>query len=390
MAFFRWHFGTLGAALAFFGLAAHPALAQVESGAETPLPDAAAFEEPPKEEEKKKDVDLLFAPVPFSTPTTGAGIAGGVVAFYNPNDSPNQWMTGGGVVWTTRGSKGIAAFHKMSSGTDGFRLTASTSYLHQFTKFYGIGAADGDRGDALMLRDKQFNIKATATRRVFPHGYLGVRYQLGTHDAAPHVDEDSDDPPSLTPPPPQDQMDSTLSVVGPVFQYDTTDSHTQPTKGVQFLAVWTFGFDTLGSTFKHNKLNMEGSAYFRTDDSTVVAASAMVCSANGDVPYYNLCLYGAGADLRGYVTGRYRDRASWAIQGEVRHQFTRRWGGVAFMGVGGISTSFGDLLTDSNFLPASGLGVRYLPFKDNDVHLRLDVAVGKNDHGVYLGIGEAF
>ncbi|MBO9519050.1 MAG: BamA/TamA family outer membrane protein [Porphyrobacter sp.] len=382
-------------------LLARPATAQVETGSQQALPEAAASEEPPPvevewetdgegKEKKKKDVDLLFAPVPFSTPTTGAGIAGGVVAFYNPNGSPNQWMTGGGIVWTTRGSKGIAAFHKMSSGDDGFRLTASISYMDQFTKFYGIGADDGDRNDALMLEDQQFNIKATASRRIFPHGYLGARYQLGTHSAAPHVDEDSEDPPSLTPPPPVDQMESTLSVVGPVFQYDTTDSHTQPTKGMQFLAVWVFGFDALGSTFKHNKLTAEGSAYFRTDDDTVMAGSAMVCSANGDVPYYNLCLFGASADLRGYVTGRYRDRAAWSIQGEVRHQFTKRWGGVAFMGIGGISTSVGDLFSDSNFLPASGLGVRYLPFKNNDVHLRLDLAVGKNDHGVYLGIGEAF
>lgn len=380
------HTRILAVTFAASWLCAHPAIAQVETGAEDPAPEAASPEQP--EGKKEKDVDLLYAPVPFSTPTTGAGIAGGVVAFYNPNGSPNQWMTGGGIVWTTRGSKGLGVFHKMSSADDGFRLTASASYFDQFNKFYGIGADDGDRGDDLMLRDQQFNIKATATRRMFPHGYLGVRYQLGTHSAEPHEDEDQ--PPSLTPPPPIDQMNSTLSVVGPVFQYDTTDSHTQPTKGVQALAIWVFGFDWLGSTFKHDKLTVEGSTYLRTDDSTVVAASAMVCSASGDVPYYNLCLFGAGADLRGYVTGRYRDRAAWSVQGEVRHQFTTRWGGVAFMGIGGISTSVGDLFSESNMLPASGLGVRYLPFKNNDVHLRLDVAVGKNDHGVYLGIGEAF
>jgi hypothetical protein len=34
--------------------------------------------------------------------------------------------------------------------------------------------------------------------------------------------------------------------------------------------------------------------------------------------------------------------------------------------------------------------VRYRPFKDNAVQLRVDVAVGKDTRGVYLGIGEAF
>jgi hypothetical protein len=41
-------------------------------------------------------------------------------------------------------------------------------------------------------------------------------------------------------------------------------------------------------------------------------------------------------------------------------------------------------------LPAAGIGVRYRPFKNNDINLSLDFAIGKNGNGVYLGIGEAF
>lgn len=103
-----------------------------------------------------------------------------------------------------------------------------------------------------------------------------------------------------------------------------------------------------------------------------------------------MCLFGSKAALRGYPTGRYRDRASWAAQVELRRRVSKRWGGTAFLGVGGIAPSASGLLGEGNVLPAAGIGVRYLPFKDNDVHLRLDVAAGKNDYGVYLGIGEAF
>jgi hypothetical protein len=78
------------------------------------------------------------------------------------------------------------------------------------------------------------------------------------------------------------------------------------------------------------------------------------------------------------------------VQGELRHAFATRWGGVAFFGLGGIAPSAGDLIDDGNLLPAGGVGVRYRPFKNNDVQLRVDLAVGKNDHGVYVGIGEAF
>jgi len=375
--------GTVAAVLAAWGALAPPALAQDDRGEEA----AAEAAEVPSDRGSRKP-QIIFAPVPFSSPSSGTGVAAGGVAFYNPNGTPHQWITGGGVVWTSRGTKGIAAFHKMASTSDRFRLNATASFLDQESHFFGIGEAAGDRGDALSLQDKQFNVKATATFQVFANGFAGVRYQLGTHDA--RTDEDPDDPPSLTPPPPSDQLNSTLSVIGPAFTYDTTDSHTQPRRGVEVDVTWTFGFDELGDSYDHDKLMAEGHAYFAMSERTVLAASAQVCSAHGDVAYYDLCLFGASADLRGYETGRYRDRASWALQGEIRHRFADRWGGVAFVGIGGIAPSAGDLLDEGNLLPAGGIGVRYRPFKTNDVQLRVDLAIGKNDHGVYVGIGEAF
>jgi len=376
--------GTVAALLAGWGAVASPANAQDDASRDT----TSEVADTPSDRGSKKP-QVIFAPVPFSSPSSGTGVAAGAVAFYNPNDTPHQWITGGGVVWTSRGTKGIAAFHKMASTNDHFRLNATASFLDQENHFFGIGEDAGDLGDALTLQDKQFNIKATATFLVFTNGFAGVRYQLGTHDA--RTDEDPDEPPSLTPAPPPDQLDSTLSMIGPAFTYDTTDSHTQPRRGVEIDATWTFGLDLLGNSFDHDKLMVEGHAYFSLSERTVLATSAQFCSSDGDVvPYYDLCLFGASADLRGYETGRYRDRASWAVQGEVRHQFKPRWGGVAFFGLGGIAPSAGDLIDESNLLPAGGIGVRYRPFKNNDVQLRVDFAVGKNDHGLYVGIGEAF
>jgi hypothetical protein len=375
--------GVLAALLGACGALASPVRAEDAAGGE---PQAQASDVPSDRGTRKPQI--IFAPVPFSSPASGTGVAAGGVAFYNPNDTPHQWITGGGVVWTSRGTKGIAAFHKMASTDDHFRFNATASFLDQENHFFGIGEAAGDLGDALTLQDKQLNLKATATFQVFASGFVGVRYQLGTHDA--RTDEEEGEPPSLTPPPPPDQLDSTLSAIGPAFTYDTTDSQSQPRRGVEIDATWTFGFGELGDSYDHDKLMVEGHAYFSLSRRTVLATSAQFCSADGDVAYYDLCLFGASADLRGYETGRYRDRASWAVQGEVRHSFTDRWGGVAFVGLGGIAPSAGDLADEGNLLPAGGIGARYRPFKSNDIQLRVDLAVGKNDHGIYVGIGEAF
>src|SRR6188768_1748684 len=108
--------GTLAAVLAAWGASTTPAFAQDAASEQT----TAASEAPSDRGSKKPQI--VFAPVPFSSPSSGTGVAAGGVAFYNPNDTPHQWITGAGVVWTSRGTKGIAAFHKMASTSDRFRL----------------------------------------------------------------------------------------------------------------------------------------------------------------------------------------------------------------------------------------------------------------------------
>jgi len=379
-------------ALAFAGAPMSVALAQGEPEGESEQVTSVASaqsELPPEEEDGKKKAEILYAPAPFSSPTTGFGLAGGVVALYNPNGSPNQWVTGGGLAFTTRGTKAVAVFHRMSSASDHFRLSANANYSNQDIKFYGIGDADGDRNDPLPLDNKSFGIKANVTFRVASNFYAGVRYRLTTNNAVPDEHLEEGEVPSLTPPPPADELKSTLSMIGPSIEYDTRDNHDQPRSGIDLMAAWLFGFDELLDSYDHDKLMAEAHGYFSISESAIVAVSAAGCSASGEVPYYDLCLFGASADLRGYDTGRYRDRASWALQGEYRRQFSTRWGGVVFAGVGGIAPSVGDIF-DGNMLPSGGVGVRYRPFKDNDMQLRLDAAIGKDDHGIYLGLGEAF
>jgi Omp85 superfamily domain len=332
-----------------------------------------------------KKLDLLVAPVPLSNPASGTGLAVGAIAFYNPNGEPRQWISGVGAVYTSRGTKGIGAYHSMSLGHDLWRLTGAISYVDAHNHYYGIGQDAGNRGEIMNLVGNDFTFQVELLRRVFPHGYFGVRYRLFDANEEPH------DPSTPTlPAPPADQLKSIQSAIGPSLTYDTRDSSLQPRSGAYITSVWLFGVRALGDSFAHNRLRMSAAGYFPLATRTVLAVRGSLCAAGGDAPYYDLCLFGSSNDLRGYPSGRYRDRASWATQAELRQRVWSRWGAVAFFGIGGIAPSFGDIFTHGNVLPAGGVGVRYQPFKKNDVQLRLDFAAGKDEHAVYLGIGEAF
>ncbi|HXR50875.1 MAG TPA: BamA/TamA family outer membrane protein [Steroidobacteraceae bacterium] len=336
-------------------------------------------------QEQKRKANYLVLPVPFSDPSTGFGIGALGVAFYNPNGGPHQWTTGFGGVWTSRGSKGVAGVHKMSSADDHFRLAATASWFDRNDRYYGIGANAGDRDQALDLDVREINLKLRGVWEITERAYLGFQYTLLVNDAVANADSAPD-----VIVPPEDQLDSTMSAIGPVAVYDTRDNHDQPTKGVHVAATWMLGMKALGDSFSHNMLTVQGNAYRAVREDTVIAGRASFCSAGGDAAYYALCRYGSSKNLRGYPSDRYRDRASWTVQGEVRRQFSSRWGGAAFAGIGGIAPSAADLFADSNFLPAGGFGVRYRPFRKNDVRIRLDLAFGKDSNGLYLSFGEAY
>ena len=222
---------------------------------------------------------------------------------------------------------------------------------------------------------------------MLPKGLAAVRFRFMTTDASAG-DNQEDQASSL---PPADQRKSRLAMIGPTFTYDARDSQNQPRQGIFGSGAWLFGLPALGNSFRHSKLTLTLSAYTALGRDTVLATNARLCSAWGDVPYYDLCQFGSNAALRGYPTGRYRERASWAAQAELRQHLGGRWGATAFAGLGGIARSPGRFASSGNLLPAAGVGLRYQPFKENDVQIRVDAATGiKGAHGFYLGIGEAF
>jgi len=351
-------------------------MAQVSLDPETTAPDPDDGKTKPK---------FLVLPVPFSNPSDGTGLGAGGVVFYNPNGGDHQWTSGVGGIWTSRGSKGIALFHKMYSANDRYRLNANGSWFDRNDKYYGIGADAGDDNDQLGLSARQFKLKLRALGQVTRSSFLGFQYMLLLNDTTP--DEDGE---SAVAPPPEDELDSTMSAIGPVAVYDTRDNHDEPSKGVNLIATWLFGMKAIGDSFSHNTFSLLANAYRPLGEDTVLASRGSLCASGGDVAYYALCRYGASNNLRGYPSDRYRDRAAWAVQSEVRHQFNSRWGGVAFFGFGGIAPSAGDILSESNFLPAGGVGARYRLFRKNDVRARLDFAFGRDANGVYLSFGEAY
>ena len=96
--------------------------------------------------------------------------------------------------------------------------------------------------------------------------------------------------------------------------------------------------------------------------------------------------------MRGYYTGRFRDRHYYAAQAEYRwlpFPFSKRVGGAAFVSAGAVSPSL-DMLSTRQIRLAGGAGLRYLIFPKKDIFVRLDAGFTREGVSFYIFTGEAF
>lgn len=312
-----------------------------------------ATRDPDEPEGRDFGNQLLIVPLPISNPTLGTGLtlAGGL--FYNPNDSREPWITGAGIMHTSNGSRAAGLVHKMTFGGDRFRVTGFVGAADINMNFYGIGPDAGARDRSIGLEESGWAAMLLGQGRVAEDLYAGARLQF--LDVNTSIVREEPLFPDLDIPRPQ--FNTRLVSTGPVLSYDTRDSSLNPQRGELVSAAWMFSLPGLGSDFEYNKFTLAGNVYRPVGRGGVIAARASVCAVSDGGPFYDLCMYGSSSDLRGYETGRYRDRASWAMQVEARQHLFGRFGVVAFAGIGGTAPGLGSL-DDTEFLPSVGLGLR--------------------------------
>ena len=143
-----------------------------------------------------------------------------------------------------------------------------------------------------------------------------------------------------------------------------------------------------GSDFESETFKLIVNRYLPMRDQDVLALRLFIKGTSEDTPFFLLSTFGGSTDLRGYPSGRYRDRMMYAMQSEYRWQYNDRWIFTGFAGFGEVADSFSNF--GKNFLPAGGIGARFVLSAKHRVSLSADVAVGDDGTEFYFGVGESF
>jgi hypothetical protein len=181
---------------------------------------------------------------------------------------------------------------------------------------------------------------------------------------------------------------SLISGIGFGAAWDSRSDILLPDNGcyLQFRAVY---FNkAMGSTHRYTKWIVDLRNYMELGRGHLLYLQAYFKFHVGpEIPFRNMALLGGDRFLRGYFKGRYRDNNMFLTQAEYHSPTLWRFSLVVFAGAGDV---FHSSLSEVRIKPSAGIGLRYKVFRDRRMNIRLDLAAGRGDNGIYLGILEAF
>jgi outer membrane protein assembly factor BamA len=327
---------------------------------------------------------LLAIPIVVSGPTIGTGL-GGVAAYIFRMDSSRASSIGVGGMYSNTQSWLFAFGIHVPFHASRRVGVGGVEFFDVNYDFFGVGTAAG-RADQSVPISQNGDAEMAAFLGRLPGGvYLGPRYfqrgVLTTQKAG-----NANNP--LTPLA-QTNDNYNVSALGIGGEFDTRDNQDAPHHGSLSDLSVMFAQDFLGSSQNFAFYDFYFNQYISLTSQQVLALRVSTCGVGANAPIWEYCLYGTHSDLRGYQGGRYRDRAMFALQGELRSPLVSRLGGALFGGIGSIGSSFGNTF-HQEMLPSGGVGLRFLASETYHVNIGADYAWSRDGGAFYLRFGEAY
>lgn len=319
---------------------------------------------------------LILAPIPFSNPTIGNGLAGGGAWLFNADSGSKTSSIGLGGFYTDNDSSGYALGANLKLNNNRYLISFLAGHV-------------------------DLNYDFTAGFFDFPINQTGDLYKLElAYGFTPELSagfglQYADTELSTTfggVLPPEFALSADLEVFkyGLVAEWDRRDSDIYPTNGTLVTMDAYQGEVTGDIGSDYSKAVLQGSYFragFREDD--VLGVTATGCLASDKAPFFDACSIGLTDGFRGFSVTEYIGDSLISAQVEYRGRFGEsRLGYVAFAGaasIGGTQTS------SAGTHGAAGVGARYRLSNDFPVDLSIDATINSDGDALYyIFVGQAF
>lgn len=330
-----------------------------------------------------RPLDLSVAIAPAYSRESSFGLGGNVTALFriNKKDSlmqPSDFSLLAGASINGNYTCGVSGNIHL---TRDHRFKYRALYKHQRRDFWGVSFFDCDTLPAIKYECLRVYVDVDYMQRFAGNWFWGAALRLS------YAKSDIEDKRYLAG---QDKK-GFFTGAGLLIQYDSRDYILNPSRGMNFLlrsiyypkALNTFNTDVVCTTMQLN-------AYHKVWKDAILAYDffSEFNSSPKVVPWQlreEICAF--DCQMRGYYAGRYMDNNQVAAQVELRQHVWKRFGAVAWTGVGTFFNHINDV-TGKQILSTYGAGIRFE--MKHRTNIRLDFAFGRNTSSIIFNYGEAF
>lgn len=329
-----------------------------------------------------------FYPTLAYAPETGVefGVSS-LVLFQAKNDTLNRLseVQAFGFI-TLKGQYGLWIDNAIYGDQDNWFLLGRMRFQKFPLLYHGIGPKPQGKEPALI--DANYLLfRQRVLRKIIPNLFIGpeLDYQQLYNTSFENPESHLYEKPLGT--------DGTINVgLGAALVFDNRHNVLNVRKGLFGELSFLNYHPKLGSEYAFHGINLDVRSYRPTSGRNVLAWQLYGNFSRGDIPFNQLALMGGEMIMRGYYSGRYRDKNMMAAQVEHRwlpFGFSKRFGAAAFVGAAVVAPSISTFAA-KHIRTSGGVGLRYLLFPKKDIYLRFDVGLSEDGFNFYLFTGEAF
>jgi outer membrane protein assembly factor BamA len=266
-----------------------------------------------------------------------------------------------------------------------FILKGENAYIKFPSLYWGIGN-NAPLNPQELISYKMFTITQKLLCKISKKYFAGIQYHYMDVNNVEYFDGNVFAKENIP-----GSAGSINSGAGLVFLYDSRDNIINAYKGFYFEASMLSNPKLLGGKYQYDNVTLDVRKYLPLSKKKVriLALQGLLNYNSGNVPFRQLAAIGGDQIMRGYYTGRFRDKILIAAQAEFRFLVWRNVGLTTFVSLGEVGATFSDFsLDDTHYTVGSCL--RVMINKKERMNIGADMGVGYQTNGLYLNFGEAF
>ncbi len=341
--------------------------------------DATDMEKVETEEKQQR-----WAAFPILASSTETGFMyGGMLFHFLPVDEPGQQASTIDLMAfaTTEDQYQVILSPNLFFANNRYRLNVSLSYSSWEANYYGIGNDSPD--DEEEYQADSIGASFTMERKFYDQFVAGL---IGSYASEEMTTEAGG---RLQTENIAGSSDFEYAGLGIRAGYDTRDNTNAPNSGAlaTFESMWFD--DSLGSDYDFDIQSLDLRYFIPMREDKVLALSALMIKAHGEVPFRLLPSPDGTRLLRGIENGRYRDRILTGVQSGYRFPVWKRFSGALFAEAAQVANDYSDI-EFSSFKTSIGLGIRYALNPEQRFNIRADIAWVDGGFGAVINVREAF